>query len=349
MPKLIQEILIRALLAIGCCLYFLDLLTFQDFIIWIIGIYATALALLIVYVKKLGHLFLRPDLSIFRSEMSKEMTFFSLYTILGSGSGIIVSKIDTIMLGSMSGLDAAGIYGVAFYLGAIIQMPRRTLSEISSPIIAKAFKENNLSKIEEIYQKTSLNLLLVGAFLFTGIWVNIDSVLLLIPNSAQFLIGKYVVFYIGLVKLIDMAFGLNTEVITNSKYYRWNIFFLPFLALITIVSNLLLIPKFGIVGAAIASFISISLINVLRFLFVWYRLKIHPFTINTPKALLICGTAYFLGNILPIIENTYLDILQRGTVVTVAYLVLLLLIKPSEDVDNLIRGFWKKITSNNAP
>jgi len=304
-PKVIRELLIRVLLAIGTVLYFLEVLSFEEFIMWVVGMYALALILLIGYVYNLGHLFLKPDYSVFKSGMFKEMSIFSLVTILGTGSGIIVAKIDTLMLGSMAGLQEAGIYSIAFYLGAIIQIPRKSLGDISGPVIATAFKSNNIGKIKEIYQKTSITLLIVGAFLFTCIWANIDSIFQLIPNSERFISGKNVVLWIGLAKLIDMSFGVNNEIITNSKYYRWNMVFVPLLAILTVVSNLILIPEFGIIGAAIATFISMSTVNLLRLFFVRIALGLHPVTINTLKAFAICGAAYYLAIVLPVIDNIY--------------------------------------------
>ena len=342
-PKVIRELFIRLLVAAGTILYYVDVLTFQEFITWIVASYGLALAALLGYIYTLGHLFLKPDYSVFKSPMLKEVATFSLFTVLGTGSGVIVAKIDTLMLGSMSGLSAVGVYGVAFYLGSVIQLPRRNLVDISAPIIARAFKSDDTPKIVELYRKTSLNLLLAGAFLFTGIWTNIDSVFQLIPNSESFVTGIDVVMWIGLAKLIDMSFGVNHEIITNSKYYRWNMFFLPFLAVLTVVSNLILIPKYGIVGAGIASFFSITFTNLIRFLFVLIVLKMHPITFNTFKALIIAGMVFYIAILIPQINNLYLDILLRGTVITLSYLVLLLLLKPSEDIHNLLLNLGRRI------
>ena len=336
-PKLIREFLIRVLLAGGTVLYYLEVLDFQEFIMWVVGSYAFALVLLIGYVYNLGHLFLKPRFTVFRSSKFKEMSTFSLVTLLGSGSGVIVAKIDTLMLGSMDGLDQAGIYAVAFSLGAVIQLPRRSLADIASPLIASAFKSNNLPKIKEIYQKTSLNLLLIGAFLFTGIWTNIDSIFQLIPNSERFISGKDVVLFIGLAKMLDMAFGVNNEIITNSPYYRWNLLFVPMLAIMTVAFNLLLIPEYGILGAAMASFISMASINILRLIFVVVKLGLHPITPNTVKALFIAAVAYYVAIMLPIMDNIYLDIGLKGSVIVLIYLVLVLALKPSKELHKLLQ------------
>jgi len=61
--------------------------------------------------------------------------------------------------------------------------------------------------------------------LFLGIWCNIDSIFELIPNGEIYSPGKWVVFYIGLSKLFDMATGVNQEIVGTSKYYKIDLLF----------------------------------------------------------------------------------------------------------------------------
>jgi O-antigen/teichoic acid export membrane protein len=272
------------------------------------------------------------------------MVVFGLFMFLGTGGGIIVAKIDTLMLGSIAGLTSTGIYSIAFFIGAVIELPRRSLSEIATPILATAFKEDNKAKIKELYHKTSVNLLIVGGLFFVGIWSNIDAIFQLIPNSEVFAEGKYVVLFIGLAKLFDMSMGLNAEIITNSKYFRWNIFLMPFLAIIAIITNSILIPIYGITGAALATLISICSYNLIRFMLVAIKLKIQPFSLNTLKVVFSLGLVYGINLLIPTFDHFLVDIAVKSSIILATYAFLILTLKPSENISELFESFKERVT-----
>jgi len=335
-PKFFKEVMVRAIIGISVLLLMADIYDITGFVLSLSVAYAVALIFLIGYIKRLGHLFLKPNFHVFRSDQLKELSTFGIFSILGSGSGVIVSKIDSLMIASMAGLVDTAVYGIAYSISALIQLPRRTLAEIITPLIAAAFQEGKMEKIQVIYQKSSVTLLIIGGFAFTGIWVNIDSIFSLIPNSEIFIRGKYVVLVIGLTNLFEMSLGANAPIITNSKYYKWNMIFLPSLALMTAISNFLLIPKYGILGAAGATFISITFINIVRFLFVLIKLKLQPFTLDTLKAVMIVIFVFYLSSLIPSFNNIVIDISLRSGAIVVLYLILNLWLKPSEDISKLI-------------
>lgn len=342
-PKFLREILVRLIITIGAILYYFEIIDFSEFIVCMVGGYGLALISIIGYLRSLKQWFVRPKLSFIDKKLSKEMGMFSLFMLLGTGGGVIVGKIDTLMLSSLEGLNQTGIYGIAFYIAAVMELPRRVLVEIATPLISSAFKNEDQAKVLEVYQKTSLNMLLIGGLCFIGIWANIDSIFQLIPNSPAFESGKIVVFIIGIAKLFDMSMGLNSEIISNSNYYKWNIFLMPFLAVVAIGTNLLFIPQYGITGAAIATFISIISYNIIRYVLVLIKLKIQPFTTNTIKAIIAIISGWGIHLLLPSFENFILDIFVRSIAITAAFGAVVIYLKPSETIDEIIDAFLKKI------
>lgn len=345
-PKFLREVLIRLLLGTAAVLFFFKFFNFTDYIGSIVVIYGIVLILLIGYIGWIKQLKIYPNISIFRSKKMKEISQFGLITLFSTGSGVIVGKIDTLMLGSMTGLSDTGVYAIAFYIGSFIQLPRRSLSEISSPILASNYKEGNMDQVLDIYKKTSINLLIIGSLLFTLIWSNIDAIFSLIPDSANselYSKGKYVVLFIGLGKLFDMAMGLNHEIITNSKFYKWNLLLIPLLALTTIITNLIFIPLYGITGAAIASLISMCSINLIRYLLILIKLKFQPLDINTLKGILIALASLLVGNLVPHLDIPILEIALRSLAILSVFGVLIFVFKPSADIIQLIMKLWQRL------
>ena len=72
------------------------------------------------------------------------------------------------------------------------------------------------------------------------------------PKGQIYEAGRNVVILVGLAKLINLLFSLNDGIISMSKYYRFNMLLTLFLGLLMIGSDIILIPKYGLIGAAAA-------------------------------------------------------------------------------------------------
>ena len=343
-PKIVLDVVLRLGVTVPVALYYFELIQFDQIISILILFYAIGFLMLLVYIKLLGHLHFNFEFNKLEKGLVKSMKNYMSFMILGSSGAIIVSKIDTIMLASLKGLSDSGVYSIAFFMAVLVEMPKRALIKISSPIIAQHFRDNQIDKIKSVYKKSSTNLMLVGGISFLLIWLNIDNIFLLVPKSEIYSQGKYVVLFIAAAKFIDMTMGVNSEIISNSNFYKWSIFIMPFFALVVIVSNLLFIPNYGINGAAIASMISILMYNVIRAILVKIKLDILPFSKNTLTSFLILVACYLIGLIDIKVEHPIIDIIIKSTQIGIPFIILLIFIKPSEDLDNLVfKKLVKKI------
>ena len=77
------------------------------------------------------------------------------------------------------------------------------------------------------------------------------------------------------------------SILYNSEYYQAVLLMGVLLAVMTILFNLWLIPKYGIEGAAIASFLAFFVYNTIKLLYVKLKFGILPFTSNTLKVLIL--------------------------------------------------------------
>ena len=338
-----KEVIQRTLVLIVILLYFLETIDFHTTVI----LYTTALIsptillfLSLIYNKQL---FLNLDLNFVDRKLSKEMINVGIFGILASFSGVLVMTIDTIMVERILGLSAAGIYSITFFFGTLILVPLRTMGKISSVVIADAWKENNINVISQIYKKSSISLSIIGLLLLIGIWGNIDNVFHIISDA--YLPGKYVILIIGIANLIDIGLGVSPHIIVNSKHYRFLSYSLIVFAVILIISNLLLIPKYGIVGAAIASLISKFIFNLIKYLFLYHKFGLQPFTSKTLLLYLIGAFAYGVSLLLPEQSNYIVDIFIRSSIILVVFSIPVYFFNISEDinqrVDAVIKGLFR--------
>ena len=298
-PTLLREVFFRLSLILGVGVYFFGYISFVDLGWWLLVTYALAVLILGSYLQRLGALKLSLRFDLRSPIIRRQIPLFGLVITLGGAGALIVSRVDGLMLGALSGSDTVGIYSIAFYMGTVIEMPRRAVGQISTPIISQAWTDGDLAKIDYLYKNTALHQLLIGALFFLLVWCNVDALFNLIPHAEVYRAGKYVILYIGLGRLIDMATGINNEIILQSPYYRFNLVVIILLAVLVVVTNLIFIPLYGINGAALATALSVLLFNTAKFLFLWVKFHLQPFGLKTLYALLCMLITYLFTWMIP--------------------------------------------------
>lgn len=332
----LKDIGLRLLTMVAIVLFGFEVIGFNSLIYSLIGTFGLSLIGLFGYFWKQGDLNLSFNFSFLKSNNLKQIIQFGLYSLIGAGGTQIILQIDSIMISGALGLDETGIYTIAFFIGIVIEMPKRAINQLSSALLAQSFKKDDMEAVEKLYKQTSINQFLIGSFLLIGIYANLDNIYALIPNGESFIAGINVVLFIGLGKLSDMAFGANGQIIVMSRYYRFNVISVAILAILTIILNIQLIPNYGIEGAAIASFLAMLSFNMIKFFFIWWKFGIQPFDLSTLKLLLVTGIAlganYFLSNL----PNVLIDLAIRSIMISMIFIGLVYLLKVSEEVNGLI-------------
>ncbi len=339
-----KEVIQRILILVVIILFFINIINFhQAVILYTIALISPTILLFLslIYNKQL---FLNPNFNFIDRKLAREMINVGVFGILASFSGVLVMTVDTIMVERMLGLSELGIYTITFFFGALILVPLRTMGKISSVIIADAWKANDINIINQIYKKSSISLSIIGILLLIGIWGNIDNVFKIISND--YLPGKYVILLIGLANLSDIALGMSSQILVNSKHYRFLSYMLIILAALLIVLNLLLIPIFGIIGAGIGSLISKLFFNFIKYIFLYTKYKLQPFTLKTPLLYLIGVFAYGVSLLLPEQPNYIIDIFLRSSIILIVFALPVYFFKISEDVnqkvDSVVQSIFKR-------
>lgn len=337
----LNEVLMRLLIILLLVAYFYQLLTFGTFMIFFVAIYCLQPFYLFFYLYKRGELQFSYPFQGRIVRLAKSMSLYGMYTLLGGIATQLVGNIDIIMLGSLSTLANTGIYAIAFYVGSVITVPQRSILKIAIPVLADLMKNKNFSTIESLYRRTSLNQLIAGSLLFIGIWANMENVMYLLP--AEYHSAKWVIITIGAAKLFDMATGINGGIITNSKYYRFDLYTNIFLVILTIITNYLLIPIYGILGAAIATAFSIFLYNTVKLIFVRIKFSMQPFQWKSIAILALAGLCLFLSFQLPYLYNFFIDVTVRSLAMALFFIGTILLLNLSEDLNSLYHRFLEEV------
>ncbi|MGW8122137.1 oligosaccharide flippase family protein [Roseivirga echinicomitans] len=345
-PTLIRDIQLRLSITALVVVYALGFISFTGLIQWLLVVHLLLLVTVGVYLIRLKAFSFSLNFKFLNKALFKQITTYALYMMIGAGGTQIVLQIDSIMVSGALGLEATGIYTIAFFIGVVIEMPKRSITQISAPLISQAFEKDDMAAVEKLYKQTSINQMIIGSLLLIGIWANLESLYSFIPNGEIYIQGINVVLFIGLGKLSDMVFGTNGEIIVMSKHYKFNVIAVSVLAVLTIALNLLLIPKYGIEGAAIASFLAMLTFNLSKFLFVWAKFKIQPFSLSSLKFLIIIAVVLLVNQMLPTLDHVLLDMAVRSFMISVVLLGATVGLKISEEVNQVLANLIKRVKKN---
>ena len=312
---------------------------------WFTILYATAftipLLIIILLLVRRKEFFLSFPKTPISANLKKEMKTVALFSVISGFAGALTLNIDRIMIQSFEGLSMTGIYTTMFFFGTLVAVPARSLIKISSAFVADAWKENDVKLIDTILRKSVLNQTIIGILLLVGLWVNIDNILAILKPT--FLPGKYVILVIGIAYLLDMFSGVSNTVLGTSKYFRFGTYFIAVQFVLIIIANLIFIPLYGIIGAAIGSLIAKLVFNFLKMLLLYRKLRLFPYSAKIFVVILLGGVAYLAAYFLPSLANPYFDAVLKGGIVTVIFIGALYLLKTSEDINAKIEQVVKKI------
>jgi len=334
-PALIQNIGMNVFTGILLFLLNRGYIDFNGFMKLLVLCYFLATLLNLINIGRLKLLHLKPDFSFITKKIAKEMLVYGVFVIIGGVGAIISTNISSLMLGAMEGLRNTAIFSIAYFLGTVIDIPRGSLSRITSPVIAEAWHTDKLAVIKNIYKKTAINQMIVGSFIFLIIWLNIDNIFHFIPRGEIYQGGKWVVFYIGLAKVIDMATGVNTEILINSDKYKFNFIAVITFTIFVVLMNWILIPIYSYIGAALALMIAFTYFNFVKFIYLLIKFKLQPFSWNFLKVLIIAIVVYIVVSFIPELTNPFMDILLKSFIICLLFAGSVMLFNPSEDIKKI--------------
>ncbi|HET6225873.1 MAG TPA: oligosaccharide flippase family protein [Bacteroidia bacterium] len=300
--------------------------------------------LLVFYIMKQNEWHIKPVRGFMSKSLRTEMIKLGFYSILAGGAGAIVLNLDSIMVNDMLGEEKSGVYRIAFYFGSIILIPARSIYRITSSIVAERFKTNDLKEISKLYNQACNNQLTIGLLLFIGIWTNIDNIIHLLP--AAYSSGKYVILIVSAGYVVEMGTGINQVIIVNSKYYRYDALLVFLLVGVTVLTNYIFIPLYGIIGSAIATALTVVFANAARFILLYVKFRMQPYDKNTWKLIIISIVAFLPGYFLPDLNYIYLDIAVRSSIVGGLFILLIFKTNATPEINQKIRKNLLRFSSS---
>ena len=343
----LKEIFPRLSIFILLICVYLDLLSKEDFVWWLTGFYYLRLLIMMIYSFSLY----MPKFTFSLPKNIKSILTYSFYIFLAGSAASILIDIDKFMIPQKEAISQTAFYAVAVFIATVVEIPGRAMFQIINPLVAKSLNENNINELNNLYTKSSINLLIIAGLFFLLININIEPFYELMSNSSY---GNavWVVLMISISKLILMSFGCGPAILATAKFYKITLPFSIFMAISVYFLNDVLIDIYSINGAALSTLIVVAVFTLVKVIYIKFKLNIMPYSIHSIKVLAIIvlifllfadkvgdGSAiYFLIKNLDLELSNIIKITLNSLLVSIIYMFMIYKSKSSESINTFINN-----------
>lgn len=250
----------------------------------------------------------------------------------------LILRLDILMVGLVLGSYQAGIYGIILFMTSTLEIASKAISQISAPIIAQKWSEGNIAEIEKIYAKSAVVLTVISCFLFLLLYYNFPYIFEIMPNTEYDSDWRLVMVILSIARIIDLGFSLNGVILTYSRLMKANIVLLILSGILYFILLVNLLPLWGMAGAAISYLAIILFFNIAKHVLIKIVWKLDPISFNLFKVILITAISFGINWVLPPFRNPFVGVILNSLFIGISYLGLLLLTKPSDDIEQLLKN-----------
>lgn len=316
-PALFNEILVRLLSIALFSTYYSKIISLDSFIFLFVGIYGTQTICLLTYLFKTDRLNVQVNWDLLKDGNFKAMVRFGIWMSFVSVASLGIKFIDSLVIAKYYKLELVGIYTVAAFIPNIIEAPLNAMDRIAGTKISHALVQNELEEIKKIYYLSANYLIIICGLIFIGIVTNIEFILQLLPPKYAGGIGVVIIISFG--AMFNIAGGAITQIIFSSDNFWKGGTLLIGVMCFSVIMNFVLVPRYGIYGAASATALSSALYFIAKFAIVYRSFGLQPYSIKSVQALvlisLLCAILFFV----PKMQVPAFNILLRSTLAVLLY------------------------------
>lgn len=201
----------------------------------------------------------------------------SIPLMFANASQLIMAWTDKLMIGSMLDAESVGVYHIAFKLSMFAAAALMAINSIVSPKLSELFANNDMRRFKKVAQQSTMIIfwttfpLLILFFIFPKFFLGIFG--------NQFQIGAQVFMFLSFGRLISSMSGSVGNILQMTSHQKIYGIILFFGALLNVILNYVLIPRYGIDGAGMASMTSLIFWNICMVLVVKKKFGFYTFYI----------------------------------------------------------------------
>ena len=337
------------------------MLLFLFFFIFLIGnskaiVFSYSMGLIVLFFisyfycrKNLKDIFKKPKLKKeTKSKIRREIFAYSLPLIFSGVIFAIFPNTDSFIIALFKGATEVGIYNAAVTIALLMGFFPLLFLRLFFPLITREFSRKNFEVIKQLSKQIDKWILIVNFpifllfFLFPGAFINIlfGPTYLAAENSLRFLVVGFFFYSLSLVS------SSLIEMIGKSKLILINILSI---SIFNLVLNILLVPRYGISGAAFSTMMSYILLCLILFLQVKHYVSIIPIRKKMMRVVLsLIPPTILLIYLKQLVQINLISMILLGLLFVFLYILLIFLTKSLDKNDLMILEAVKKKISNSG-
>ncbi|QCJ45906.1 flippase [Haloprofundus sp. MHR1] len=275
----------------------------------------------------------RDDSLFVSASRASDLLRFSIPVLGSTLSTFLLLWIDKFILGALRSASEAGIYQASFKLASVLVIPSFALGLLIEPLFATL--EEDVDQIRDLYPVFSRWLFIstiTGFVLLIGFRNTLLSLF-----GREFIQGGVALMLIATAHVVHSLAGPAAHSLNMAVSSRLDLINTGIAVIANVVLNILLIPQFGYVGAAVATASSMALMEALRLLEIYQYLGINPFSKDHLRASIIPVLTAGLITALEIADLPQLIALLGATVGAGILFILGLSRVTIDERDNIIK------------
>ena len=281
----------------------------------------------------------------------KEMVAYAVPDWLAGLLTTFRINIQALLIGTLGTIAGVGIFAVADQLNKLGHDFYTSINTSADPYIAELHDSGKKKELGQLYQTATKWALTVNLPFFLTFMLFPEQILSIFGKS--FVGGATALMILACANLVDVGTGMCGTILSMSGYTKLKLVNNIVSISLSIGLNVLLIPRFGIVGAAVSALIVFTALNSIRILQVYYLMRLLPYNRSFLKPVVAALTAFllifFLKQWLAVGDNIFFVAIYAFVLLAVFAAMIWLMGISSEDrmlLDRVLQKTRKRFKGN---
>ncbi len=199
---------------------------------------------------------------------SRRFLAFSLPLIPSTLLLWIVNASDRYFIAHLVNLSQTGIYSASYALAGIISLFSGPITFVLFPTVSRLWSQMEPTRVKNYLEYSTKVFLALAIPGVVGLYL-LSQPLLAIFTTSQYVVGGGLVLLLALGMILFGLCQINLQVILLVQRTKWILFMVGIAAAINAGINMALIPKMGIMGAAVSAGVSYLVLAISATLCAW--------------------------------------------------------------------------------
>jgi O-antigen/teichoic acid export membrane protein len=188
----------------------------------------------------------------------------------------VLQRADAVLVTTFAGFDALAVYAAAEFVTRLIANPRYLFDHILAPVIAEALHTGDRARVR--YNLALTTRWVTTACVPIAVTVVVLRTEILGLYGGAFAAGAGALIILAISNLVIGCLGLTPYVVSMGGNSRLLLINNLGAAIVNVVLGLVLVPRLGIAGAAVAVLVSATALQIVLAIEAWIIERVHPFT-----------------------------------------------------------------------